>query len=51
MDDVSSQTGKATSGEMRHKSLEEIHGTIAVPEHTAGFWRQYRAFAGPAILV
>jgi manganese transport protein len=32
-------------------SLEGIHGTIAVPHHSEGFWRQWRAFAGPAILV
>jgi manganese transport protein len=34
-----------------HPSLEEVHGSIAVPHHRAGFWRQWRAFAGPAILV
>ncbi|MBV9061598.1 MAG: Nramp family divalent metal transporter, partial [Alphaproteobacteria bacterium] len=34
-----------------HPSLEGIHGTIAVPHHTAGFWQQWRAFIGPAILV
>ena len=33
------------------KSLEGLHGTIAVPRHQAGFWRQWRAFVGPAILV
>lgn len=32
-------------------SLEEVHGTVAVPDHQAGFWQQLRAFAGPAILV
>src|SRR5512146_3515000 len=32
-------------------SLEGVHGTVAVPHHTAGFWRQWRAFVGPAILV
>src|SRR5262245_46597195 len=32
-------------------SLEGVHGTIAVPHHSEGFWRQWRAFAGPAILV
>ena len=32
-------------------SLEGMHGTIAVPPSTAGFWRQWRAFVGPAILV
>jgi manganese transport protein len=33
------------------RSLEGIHGTVAVPTPTAGFWRQWRAFAGPALLV
>ncbi|MCX6929976.1 MAG: Nramp family divalent metal transporter, partial [Verrucomicrobia bacterium] len=28
-----------------------MHGTIAVPPQQAGFWRQWRAFGGPAILV
>jgi manganese transport protein len=32
-------------------SLENVHGTVAVPSPKAGFWRQWRAFAGPAILV
>jgi len=33
------------------RSLEGIHGTVAVPSPTAGFWQHWRAFAGPAILV
>ena len=32
-------------------SLEGIHGTIEVPPAQAGFWRKWRAFVGPAILV
>jgi manganese transport protein len=28
-----------------------VHGTIEVPESHAGFWRKWRAFVGPAILV
>src|SRR5258706_2570792 len=32
-------------------SLEGIHGTVAVPHEQAGFWEQWRAFVGPAILV
>jgi manganese transport protein len=32
-------------------SLEGLHGTIAVPHHMAGFWQQWRAFVGPALLV
>ncbi len=34
-----------------HVSLEGVHGTVAVPHHQAGFWEQWRAFVGPAILV
>ena len=30
-------------------SLEGLHSTVPVPE--TGFWRQWRAFAGPAFLV
>ena len=32
-------------------SLEGMHGTVPVPGHQAGFWRQWRAFVGPAILI
>jgi manganese transport protein len=32
-------------------SLEGLHGTVAVPRQQAGFWEQWRAFVGPAILV
>ncbi len=32
-------------------SLEDVHGTVALPGPEAGFWRQWRAFVGPAILV
>ncbi len=34
-----------------HVSLEGVHGTVEVPHHQAGFWEQWRAFVGPAILV
>jgi manganese transport protein len=34
-----------------HLSLEGMHGTVEVPHHQAGFWQQWRAFVGPAILV
>ncbi len=34
-----------------HQSLEEMHGTVKVPHHQAGFWEHWRAFVGPAILV
>ena len=34
-----------------HVSLEGVHSSITVPHHAAGFWEQWRAFVGPAILV
>jgi len=33
------------------RSLEGIHGSVAVPGPTAGFWQHWRAFAGPALLI
>lgn len=34
-----------------HRSLEGLHGTVEVPQQEAGFWRKWRAFVGPAILI
>jgi manganese transport protein len=39
------------AGSGRAVSLEGVHSTIEVPHHQAGFWQQWRAFVGPAILV
>src|ERR1700751_4453 len=47
--DTSAAVDHAASGP--HVSLEGIHGTVVVPHHGAGFWQQWRAFIGPAILV
>jgi manganese transport protein len=33
------------------RSLEGLHSTVPVPAATASFWRQYRAYVGPALLV
>src|SRR4051812_17160194 len=41
----------APPADSSHPSLEGMHSTVAVPEATAGFWKQWRAFVGPAILV
>src|ERR1700710_2220968 len=35
----------------RSLSLEGVHSSVEVPHHEAGFWQQWRAFVGPAILV
>lgn len=36
---------------INHLSLEGVHSSVEVPHHQAGFWEQWRAFVGPAILV
>jgi manganese transport protein len=41
----------ALAGDSGHVSLEGLHGTVSVPHQQAGFWEQWRAFVGPAILV
>jgi manganese transport protein len=41
----------APAARVGHASLEEMHRTVTVPAPQASFWRQYRAFAGPALLV
>ncbi len=41
----------AEPAEVVHVSLEGIHGTVPVPEHDAPFWKQWRAYVGPALLV
>src|SRR5512140_1277670 len=33
------------------RSLDAMHGTVEVPPHQAGFWMQWRAYVGPAMLV
>ncbi len=39
------------AGSDHSHSLAEFHGSVALPPNKAGFWRQYRAFFGPALLV
>ncbi len=34
-----------------HLSLEGLHSSVEVPGYQAGFWRQWWAFVGPALLV
>jgi manganese transport protein len=45
------QGGVAVTAPPGHRSLEGMHSTVEVPHHQAGFWQQWRAFIGPAILV
>src|SRR5215470_4695266 len=45
------QSSQPLGSPANHLSLEEVHGTVPVPDQRAGFWAQWRAFVGPAILV
>src|SRR5262245_3411486 len=51
--DADQGNGPAPAGhaEAGPRSLEGLHGTVPLPAADAGFWRQLRAFAGPAFLV
>jgi manganese transport protein len=43
--------GSEAATHASHLSLEGIHNTVVVPQHDAGFWQNWRAFVGPAVLV
>jgi manganese transport protein len=45
------ETNGSTAGHLSHLSLEGLHGSVAVPSPGGGFWQQWRAFVGPAVLV
>jgi manganese transport protein len=32
-------------------SIEGMHGSVNIPSNQAGFWQQWRAFVGPAVLI
>ena len=36
---------------VNHLSLEGMHSSVEVPNQGSGFWRNWRAFVGPALLV
>jgi manganese transport protein len=48
---LAARGGAANGTAAGPRSLEGLNGTVAVPPAGAGFWRQWRAFAGPALLV
>src|SRR5262249_14917951 len=41
----------SSNGQVGTRSLEGLHGTVAVPTSSAAWWRRLRAFMGPAFLV
>jgi len=49
--DIGNGPSVTTPVRASHLSLEDVHGSVPVPAARAGFWRQYRAFVGPAVLV
>ncbi len=44
-------SGLAAAPSIDHVSLEGVHGSVKLPDHQAGFWPQWWAFSGPAVLV
>ena len=44
-------TPATDSGQSHSVSLQGMHGSVALPPHDAGFWKQWRAFVGPALLI
>jgi len=45
------ERGELRSSAALYPSLEGVHGTVEVPHYQAGFWQNWKAFVGPAILV
>src|ERR1017187_2138200 len=45
------KSGAAAGSHPGSISLEGMHGSVDVPDSQAGFWKQWRAFVGPAILI
>jgi manganese transport protein len=45
---ISPESGDAGGS---HPSLEGMHGTVEVPHYDAAFWKQWRAYVGPALLI
>ncbi len=45
------QPGTEMGARLSSLSLEGMHGSVNVPHAKAGFWRQWRAYVGPALLI
>ena len=48
---ISRETDLPAAPTAGQRSLEGMHSTVAVPHPDAGFWRHWRAYVGPALLV
>ncbi len=51
MGNRSSNPGVVSDVGVGQVSLEGMHGTVAVPHYDAAFWKQWRAYVGPALLI
>ena len=51
MPDADAPARSAAPARKATPSLEGLHGTVPVPDQTVGFFRQWRAYLGPALLV
>jgi manganese transport protein len=49
--DFQPQVLSLPTGAENHPSLEGMHGTVKVPQNSAGFWRKVTAYFGPAVLI
>ena len=44
-------SGSGSSSQHNDVSLEGLHRSVDVPRRESGFWKQWRAFVGPAVLI
>ncbi len=44
-------SSEVAAGTRSNLSLDGMHGSVDLPHHDAGFWQQWKAFVGPALLV
>ncbi|MDR3668795.1 MAG: Nramp family divalent metal transporter [Ignavibacteriaceae bacterium] len=42
---------KIAAGQPTNLSLEGMHGSVNIPSSQSGFWKQWKAFVGPALLI
>jgi manganese transport protein len=42
---------KIVTGQPGNLSLEGMHGSVDIPSSQSGFWQQWKAFVGPALLI
>ena len=51
MSDCDQDVSPEASSGQSPLSIEGMHGTVPIPPSSAGFWKHWRAFVGPAVLV